>query len=444
MKRFKFLFFCFLLQISMPLMAQKNYQPAFVVNNSGDTLRGFIDYREWFVNPKEIRFKSSENGSIRDFKPNDIRTFKVVNDLYVSKTVDIEFDSTTNAFRWIPYEANSIFKDSSVFLLSLVQGRGSLFMLIHPSRRTSYYLQKDAIKPILLVNRNTLTSTYLDTIKDKSFNRYDWNWNFTSTDLEQAKSGVFGIQIKYLLSDFPPQLSEINKLSYKAKSLSRLINAYNQQFDGEKSSITNDEGFNRVKVKVGINAAYMSSSMNISVSGSFYNDLFVMKGSGYGFGVTSQYILPRMRGKWAIFNDFTYNSYKTSGQDESDINNLTISKYRFNLSNFRIYTQVRYRLLRSNKLDVFLNAGIFHSFLLKSDSYFEIKSADFPSSNRSGAIIDNDNLRPIKFGIVAGFGVNFDRHFQLECRVDRQSSLSPADAIGSLFTNIQVMGSYFF
>jgi hypothetical protein len=434
----------FLLVVAVPVLAQKNYQSAFIVNNNGDTVKGFIDYREWYVNPKQIKFKSANDGTVKDFTSRDIRAFKVINELYVSKTVDIEFDSTANTAVWVPYEGNAVYKDSTVFLLSLVQGKGSLFLFTHPRRRVSYYLQKEAVKPILLVNRTTLTPTYLDTTKYKSFNKYDWNWNFTAADLEKSKSGVFGIQMTYLLADFPPQLSEINKLSYKSKPLAAIVNAYNAHFQGSEMSIIDDTQYNKIKVKFGVNAAYMNSYLNVSVTGSFYNDLFVMKGSGYGFGMTSQYTLPRMLGKWAIFNDFIYNSYKVSEQSESDINNLTISKSRFNLSTFRIYTQARYRLMQLNKLDVFVNAGIFHSFLLKTDSYFEVKSADFPSSNRSGTIIDKDDFRPIRLGIVAGFGVNLNRHFQLECRLDRQSSLSAASAIGSLFTNVQIMGSYFF
>ncbi len=443
MTRSSGLFFFFLF-ICTPLLAQKNYQPAFIVSNNGDTVKGFIDYREWYVSPKQIKFKDVNGGSVKDFTSRDIRAFKVANELYLSKIIDIEFDSTANAYRWIPYEGNAVHKDSSVFLLSLVQGRGSLFQFTHPTRRVSYYLQKEALKPILLVNRPTLTSIYLDTIEEKSFNRYDWNWNFTASDLEKSKSGVFGIQITYLLNDVPPKSSEINDLSYKSKSLSRIVNAYNAHFKGSEMSMVDGANLNKIKVKFGVNATYMTSNLNASVVGSFYNDLFAMTGSGYGIGVTSQYLLPRTLKKWMIFNDFTYNSYKFSGQDESDVNNLTISKYRFDLSNFRIYTQARYRLVQSSKLNVFVNAGIFYSFILKTDNYFEVKSADFPLSNRSGAIIDKENLSPVRFGIVAGFGVNFAHHFQLECRVDRQLSMSQGIGTSSSLTNIGIMGSYFF
>ncbi|HEY4322452.1 MAG TPA: outer membrane beta-barrel protein [Mucilaginibacter sp.] len=42
-------------------LAQSNYKPALVINLKGDTVHGFIDYKEWDKNPKNINFKSSLN-----------------------------------------------------------------------------------------------------------------------------------------------------------------------------------------------------------------------------------------------------------------------------------------------------------------------------------------------------------------------------------------------
>jgi len=46
--------------VLLPLfsLAQSNYRPGYVVSLKGDTLRGFIDYKEWEKNPTKINFKS--------------------------------------------------------------------------------------------------------------------------------------------------------------------------------------------------------------------------------------------------------------------------------------------------------------------------------------------------------------------------------------------------
>ncbi|NJK97917.1 MAG: hypothetical protein HC905_26095 [Bacteroidales bacterium] len=38
--------------------SQENYIPGYVIEN-GDTLKGFIDYRNWEKNPNQIAFKTS-------------------------------------------------------------------------------------------------------------------------------------------------------------------------------------------------------------------------------------------------------------------------------------------------------------------------------------------------------------------------------------------------
>ncbi|MGZ3814058.1 MAG: hypothetical protein ACXVJN_20060, partial [Mucilaginibacter sp.] len=48
----------------LPLIsvAQSNYKPGYVVTLKGDTIHGFINYREWNKNPRQIAFKNDING----------------------------------------------------------------------------------------------------------------------------------------------------------------------------------------------------------------------------------------------------------------------------------------------------------------------------------------------------------------------------------------------
>lgn len=44
------------LVVSQITLAQKNLQPGAVITSRGDTLKGFIDYRNWEKNPIAIDF----------------------------------------------------------------------------------------------------------------------------------------------------------------------------------------------------------------------------------------------------------------------------------------------------------------------------------------------------------------------------------------------------
>ncbi|HTD41168.1 MAG TPA: hypothetical protein VK671_11145, partial [Mucilaginibacter sp.] len=71
-----FLFFVFLL--SSLSYAQSNYKPGYVVDLKGDTLKGFIDYREWGSNPNAIDFKTTvTDKESKRFSPADINYFNI-------------------------------------------------------------------------------------------------------------------------------------------------------------------------------------------------------------------------------------------------------------------------------------------------------------------------------------------------------------------------------
>jgi len=57
-----------LLLLFLPLfsLAQSNYKPGYVITVKGDTVHGFIDYKEWDKNPKNISFKNALNDSVAE------------------------------------------------------------------------------------------------------------------------------------------------------------------------------------------------------------------------------------------------------------------------------------------------------------------------------------------------------------------------------------------
>src|ERR1700761_1482730 len=78
----------FLLTLLFPasLFAQSNYQPAYVINNSGDTLKGYINYRDWAKSPRTIKFKQdNKDPDAKTFSAADIKGFSISNlERYVS------------------------------------------------------------------------------------------------------------------------------------------------------------------------------------------------------------------------------------------------------------------------------------------------------------------------------------------------------------------------
>jgi len=56
---------------------QENYTPGYIVKSNKDTLKGFIDYRNWGVNPKKISFKENQSAESSSYTPIDIAGFGI-------------------------------------------------------------------------------------------------------------------------------------------------------------------------------------------------------------------------------------------------------------------------------------------------------------------------------------------------------------------------------
>lgn len=128
-------FFCF---------PQNTYKPGYVTTLKGDTIHGFIDYREWGSNPNSITFRASISDSKkRIFSPEEISYFSV-NDIesYQSYTGKISMDMIDPDR--LSTGRDSSFKIATVFLKVLQKGD-----------RLTVYSFADAVKTRFFVKENS-------------------------------------------------------------------------------------------------------------------------------------------------------------------------------------------------------------------------------------------------------------------------------------------------
>lgn len=73
--------------------AQSNYKPAYVVTTNGDTIRGEINQKEWFGNPKSVEFKGTTG--VKTYTADDISYFELLNSsIYQRYSGEISMDET--------------------------------------------------------------------------------------------------------------------------------------------------------------------------------------------------------------------------------------------------------------------------------------------------------------------------------------------------------------
>lgn len=146
-------FYLFFLLFISPvlLLAQKNFQPGLVVLNSGDTIKGFVDYQEWASNPKKINFQPVGEMPVQVLTVSDIAYFEINgNDAY--QRVAATIDQAPVAISRVEHEGFRLDVFDTVFLRVLLKGsRLALYELIDD--KSHFFLQEKEGQPKELIYR---------------------------------------------------------------------------------------------------------------------------------------------------------------------------------------------------------------------------------------------------------------------------------------------------
>lgn len=196
MNYFKF-FFIILLFTSIQLVAQSDFRQGHIITTSGDTLKGFIDYRADNSLCNKCRFKINRNEKVKEYYPKELKVFQFEKE-------GRKFISMT-----IPYRDET----KEVFLEMLITGKMNLYYCFDKSLESYFFIQKRGEKhlanlPFTRIYRNVRTgyTTYLKTI-DSS--------NHTDT-------------LKKYMQDTPDLFSRIDEIDVpRQKNLIKLVKMYN-------------------------------------------------------------------------------------------------------------------------------------------------------------------------------------------------------------------------
>ena len=106
------------------LFAQTNYKPGYVVTLKGDTLKGYIDYREWDETPGDVKFKQAvSDNTAKTFTPADITGFGISDmESYRVYTGRISMDPVTPDKVRTEGKRDTSFRFATVFMKDLEKG----------------------------------------------------------------------------------------------------------------------------------------------------------------------------------------------------------------------------------------------------------------------------------------------------------------------------------
>jgi len=221
--------------------SQNDFRNGYLINNSNDTIFGFINYKGNKANALKCVFKKEENSEVQEFSPNDIKAYRFKDSkYYVSKLV----------------KTNS--NESLLFLEVLIDGIADIYYyrdnigehyLIDNGDGKLYELKNDEKEVV---------------VNDQKFVR---------------RSNEYIGMLKYFFSKAPSLSKEIENTTLNHKSLINITQKYHKQVCTNEECIVYEK---KLPKKKGIFGPILGLNVtNVSVVNNFTDDYFYLRNSHF-------------------------------------------------------------------------------------------------------------------------------------------------------------------
>lgn len=390
---------------SSPIFAQKNFKPGFVVVGQQDTLRGFINYRNWSRNPGSVEFKNTIESAPRLYDITEISSFQVENESYIKATVMIDISSMN--LNTLPTSPIPQMKQVTAFLRILIKGSKSLYYLADRDAKKHLFIYHDG-KYELLVNYRYMQAS-------------------ESAGIVEVKR--FKEQVQNYLDDCLSLRKEILSLKYEANSLIALFQKYYNCNDTKPSYIADRE---HLQTQIGVLGGPTISKISLNEYAFGYPGKIHFKASYIpSFGAFVNVTFPRTRKKLSLDNEPIFTFLKTSEYSMNDPNggSFKSSNLIFSFNYLKLNNILRYRLLGNNS-NVLLGAGISNGYMISHKSYNQV----------TGKEVFN-TFRKYEQGIIFALGSEFKK-IRIDLRYERSNGFSWYTNVGTYAQRFYFLLSY--
>jgi hypothetical protein len=393
---------------------QQNFQPAKITTLTGDTLRGFINYRGWDKNPRFITFKTGEQATPSILRPLDIKEFRVRNERYVSAQVAIE--NSPQVLSQLTNFAAPVYRTDTTFLKALIVGPRSLYKY-RTGDRDYFYTEQGGTFSLLV---------------HKEFRETGSNGRVVI-----AANNLYRNQLALYLAGCSTIEKALQLLShYTERDIQRVFAAYytclNQQpsFKEKKKAAAYQFGF-----LAGPSQATLSFNPTSSPRAP---TLDKYTSAGVMGGVFLNAPLPGNLGHWSINNELTYNPFSLKASNESELASFyTKTDFSLAIAYLKLNTMLRFARPLGNTAALFANAGISNGYALQLKTEKTV-TTKFPSGDRVYTEEAFPGSRHYEQGLVAGIGGRVKK-LSAELRYERSNGFTDAFSLNSSFTRYSLL-----
>lgn len=371
--------------------AQQNYEPAYIITLQGDSISGFIDYRNWNSNPESFKFKTSLNAEEVTYTTKEISRCSVHEEIYINAKVDVEF--SYRATHLLKYDSELQIEKRQVFLLSVFQGEKSLLYYKDDLGYENFYIPTDQDYSLLIYKR------YLKVVEKKDV---------------IAENSKFKGQLTYYLGNCSKIQSSINKAQYTRESLERVFNKYYAECTDFQ--ITHAQKKEKDVINYGAIIGVSSTEVKFDGPNAHLTRSPFPKSTNITAGGFIEVTFSRSRERISINNELTFTTFKTENNYEDRYKKEYVE---IGSTHLHVNNMFRYKIPIGD-FQIFANIGLANSFLFGETNYFQLENKFNNTIKEDKALSET---RTWEVGYLMGAGVLW-KHFSLEYRYHNSSGMS--------------------
>jgi len=406
-------------------LAQGNYKPGFVITLKGDTLKGYVDLKEWGNNPTNIDFKASLNKSApQNFTVNDINYFEIDKIVaYRRFNTSISTDET-NIQKLTNYRDTSAIVDN-VFLKVEQTGKNVTLYSFEDDRKKRFYIYDHQNNNIAeLIYRIYFVQNDKNNVATVSQNAYKQQLLTIA-----QKFVIYNDNIKALLED----------ANYNDPDLKLICRKINNTTKEEENTIKKTYVRFFAGAGISFNTITRTGTFPLYNSTPSHSSLSPKISLGFNF-----YPVPDV-GKSVIRIEFLYTSgnYQTTGGLYYFQPDITTT-YSFKERTYSVNPQFQYSLYNSDPFKFYINTGLLINF-----SQYTGNSVYNPVTNQNQTNYSGLNQHwlsvPLKAGIILKNHIDISLTYNFPISISDNLGGTHEDFNYSInLTSLQAMISYIF
>ncbi|WP_051881877.1 porin family protein [Chryseobacterium soli] len=337
--------------------AQITFEKGYFINNAGERTEASIKNLDWKNNPTEFEYKLDNSSDVRKENIKNIQEFGIETlERYVRKTILI--DRSSDHLNRLSETRAPEFKEETLFLKYLVEGKSNLFYYESGDTRRFFYSTDDGSVKQLIYKSYAINESQIG-----------YNEEYKKQLSESLKCGVDSKMIK--------------KTDYEPTDLTKIFITNNECSTGHtvlygQAKVKKDL-FN-LTIRPGVNFSKVENNHHYySVNDQTKFD----SKATFRIGAELEFILPFNKNKWALFAEPTYQYYKNTTEVSlmDGSYNGKKSKRSVDYKSFEIPFGIRHYFFINKQSKIFVNAAYILDFNLNSAITYDQTEFKIASGN---------------------------------------------------------------